>query len=252
MITTDIDLTCNERLSDSPFVETIWQGHSGSNAGAFTSIAESHSSIVISKIQGKTIVTLRGPEIKASSAYCPDDAEFTGIILKAGVFIPNLPAKKVMDRKDINLSQAGSQSFWLNGSAWQVPDFENADTFIDCLVRNDLLAYDPLVETVLHDRPSDMSVRTLQRRFSQATGLTRSLLLQIERARYATMLLKSGLSILDVVYQAGYYDQPHLTRSLKQFIGQTPSQLIDENRKTRLSFLYKTLPFVLDYDTYVR
>jgi AraC-like DNA-binding protein len=33
------------------------------------------------------------------------------------------------------------------------------------------------------------------------------------------------VSIGDVVYQAGYADQPHLTRSLKRFIGYTPAQL---------------------------
>ena len=45
---------------------------------------------------------------------------------------------------------------------------------------------------------------------------------QIERARYATSLLKKGIPILDTVYQAGYFDQPHLTRSLKHFIGLNP------------------------------
>jgi methylphosphotriester-DNA--protein-cysteine methyltransferase len=65
---------------------------------------------------------------------------------------------------------------------------------------------------------------------------------QIERARYATTLLQQGLSILDVVYEAGYYDQPHLTRALKHFIGQTSAQLMDRSRSQQLSFLYKTAP----------
>jgi AraC-like DNA-binding protein len=33
------------------------------------------------------------------------------------------------------------------------------------------------------------------------------------------------VSALDVARQAGYADQPHLTRSLKRFVGQTPSQI---------------------------
>jgi hypothetical protein len=52
--------------------------------------------------------------------------------------------------------------------------------------------------------------------------------------------LKQGVSILDTVYQAGYFDQAHLTRSLKYLIGQTPGQII--RAEEQLSFLYKT-PF---------
>jgi len=72
--------------------------------------------------------------------------------------------------------------------------------------------------------------------------LTQNATRQIERARYATVLLREGRSILDVVYEAGYYDQSHLTRSLKYFIGQTPTQIMQKNGPEQLSFLYKTDP----------
>ena len=87
------------------------------------------------------------------------------------------------------------------------------------------------------------SLRTVQRRFLQATGLILNDFHQIERARHATSLLKQGLPIIDTVYEAGYFDQPHLTRSLKHFIGLTPAQVADQNRSEPLSFLYKTEPF---------
>ena len=45
--------------------------------------------------------------------------------------------------------------------------------------------------------------------------MTHSTIRQIERARHATNLLKQGVSILDTVHEAGYFDQAHLTRSLK-------------------------------------
>jgi len=61
---------------------------------------------------------------------------------------------------------------------------------------------------------------------------------QIERARLANESLREGVSILDTVYQAGYFDQPHLTRSLTQRIGQTPAEIIRGHRQ--LSLLYKT------------
>jgi len=46
----------------------------------------------------------------------------------------------------------------------------------------------------------------------------------------AAELLCRGVSLLDVAGQAGYADQPHLTRSLKRFVGQTPSQIATSAR----------------------
>ena len=61
---------------------------------------------------------------------------------------------------------------------------------------------------------------------------------QIERARHATNLLRDGVAINDAVHEAGFFDQAHLTRSLKSLIGLTPSKIAREQRQ--LSFLYKT------------
>jgi AraC-like DNA-binding protein len=44
--------------------------------------------------------------------------------------------------------------------------------------------------------------------------------------------------ILDVVFAEGYFDQAHLTRSLKRLVGQTPGQIVRGERQ--LSFLYNT------------
>jgi AraC-like DNA-binding protein len=235
-----MDLTCEERLSDSPYIEFIWRSHS-EHPGAFISMAEMHCSMVVTKINGKTIVTVRGPEIRATPAYSPDGAEFFGIVFKPGTFMPHFPPSMVADRHDVNLPGTSGKSFWLQGSAWQFPDFENADVFANRLVHEGLLIHDPVVNSVLRREPVDLSQRTVQRRFLQATGLTYGDVRQIERARYATRLLRQGVPILDTVYEAGYFDQPHLTRSLKHLIGQTPAQLLDKDRSQRLSLLYKTV-----------
>jgi methylphosphotriester-DNA--protein-cysteine methyltransferase len=114
----------------------------------------------------------------------------------------------------------------LHGSAWEFPTFENADTFVNRLVGEGLLAHEPLVESVLQGQTKELSVRSVQRRFLRATGVTHKAIYQIQRARYAMTLLQQGHSILDTVEQAGYYDQPHLTRSFKQLIGQTPAEIL--------------------------
>ena len=245
-----MDLMCEERESDSSYVARIWHTR-GEKAGPFISIAETEWALVVTKYRGKTSITLRGPTTSATSAFCPSDAEFFGIQFKPGAFMPNLPAKVVMNRHDLNLPSASSTSFWFQGSAWQYPSYENADTFVNRLVRNGLLIYDPVVEAVLQAQPVDLSLRTVQRRFLQATGLTYNTLYQISRAQYATMLLKEGVSILETVEQAGYFDQPHLTRALKHFIGLTPAQIADQRRTERLSFLYKKNSPWLHYNTNV-
>jgi integrase len=95
----------------------------------------------------------------------------------------------------------------------------------------------------LQGQLQDRDLRTIQRRFLRATGLTQSSARQMERARYATYLLRQGVSILDTALEAGYFDQPHLTRSLKYLIGQTPAQIREQSRPEQMPFLYKTTPF---------
>lgn len=237
------DLTANERQSDSPLVQRIWHSRS-EHSSAFISMAEPHWEMVITKLHGTTTLTVRGPETKPTPAYTPAGGEFLGIQFRLGTLMPPFPPEKVMDRRDVNLPQAGDGSFWLHGAAWQFPNFENADTFVERLVRDGLLLHDPVVGAVLQgQQPSDVSLRTVQRRFLRATGLTQGATLQIERARYATTLLKQGVSILDVVDRAGYADQPHLTRSLKHYVGQTPAQLSSESRDKPLSFLFALSPY---------
>jgi methylphosphotriester-DNA--protein-cysteine methyltransferase len=61
---------------------------------------------------------------------------------------------------------------------------------------------------------------------------------QIERARRATTLLRGGAPIAEVAQDAGYFDQAHLTRSVRRFIGQTPAEIA--RGEEQLSLLYNT------------
>jgi AraC-like DNA-binding protein len=232
-----------ERLSDSPYVERVWRSHS-EGAGSFLSIAESRWEMVITRHQGRISLTVRGPESKATPACYPADSDWLGIRFKLGTVMPALPASELVDGT-LTLPEATSTSFWLHSAAWQFPDYDNADTFVDRLVRDDLLVHEPAVSAALEGYLHDLSLRSVQRRFLQVAGITQKAARQIERARYATMLLRQGVSIPDVIYAAGYFDQPHLTRSLKHLIGQTPAHVIRQSQCEQLSFLYKTQPFAL-------
>ena len=228
-----------DRLSDSPLVERVWRCHS-ERAGTFTSMAASHLEMVVSRYGGRTFMTLRGPETRATQAVCPADGEWLAIRFKLGTFMPQHPAHTLIDRRDENLHDESGRRFWLDGARWEYPDFENADTFVARLVRQGVIARDPAVGAALTGDPQALSKRSVQRHFLHASGMTHSLFRQIERARYATNLLKQGVTILDAVYEAGYFDQAHLTRSLRRLIGQTPATIGRADQQ--LSFLYKTTP----------
>jgi methylphosphotriester-DNA--protein-cysteine methyltransferase len=100
---------------------------------------------------------------------------------------------------------------------------------VDWLVRDGLLVHEPIVADVVEDRVQGIPSRTVRYRFLRATGVTKSYIRQLERARQAVALLEQGVSVLDTAYQVGYADQAHLTRSLKRFIGQTPAQIARVN-----------------------
>lgn len=217
-----------ERTSDSPFVERVWRSHS-ERGGLFTSTAAIHSEIVLTRLRGETYLTVRGPETRPTIADCPPEAEFFGVVFKLGTFMPQLLPEGLLDRRDVTLRAAGKHSFWLEGSVWQYPDFENAEVFVDRLVRENLLVRDEAVDAVMHGRQPDFSERTVRRRFLRATGLTPGSIRQIKRARRALSLLQAGKPVLDTVHEAGYFDQPHLTRALKRFIGWTPAEIVQKS-----------------------
>ena len=69
-------------------------------AGCFTSVAASNWEMVVTTLNGKTMITARRPETRASEADYPADAEFFGIVFKLGAFMPHLPTKTLRDRQD--------------------------------------------------------------------------------------------------------------------------------------------------------
>jgi AraC-like DNA-binding protein len=213
-----------ERASDTPFVQKIWRTRS-EPAASFISVAVPNWEIVVTRERGKTSLTLRGPETAASVAPIPEDAEIFGVQFPLGAFMPSFSPGQLVNGA-LTLPNATGRSFRLNGSAWDFPTFDNADLFVNRLVRDGLLVRDPIVEAALQGQAIDLSVRSVQRRILRATGLTHSTIRQMARAERAVALLEQGVPILETVARASYADQAHLTRSLRRFIGQTPAQIV--------------------------
>jgi hypothetical protein len=235
---TRMGLEVESRPSDSPYIERVWRSRSH-DVSRMTSIAASRWDLVFWQYRGQVSVAVQGPESRASTAPVPEDATFFGITFSLGTSMPHLPISRLIDGS-AQIPDATRRSFWLKGSTWHLPGYDNAEAFVRRMVREDVLACDPIVAEVLRGASPDVSERTVQRRFVAATGLTRGAVRQIDRARQAAALIQDGVPAHDVIHRLGYFDQPHLARSLTRYVGRTATQLSDRGPSEPLSLLYKT------------
>jgi hypothetical protein len=201
-------------------------------------MAEGNIELVITKLPSLLAVTLRGPVSRGSFVECPPDGEWLAVRFRLGTHFPSIPTAALMDHQSLDLPVLGNDRFWFGGHAFEIPSFENAEHLVSRLARVGLISRDFTADAALQGDVDWMSRRSVQRHFRRATGMTFSSYQQIERARQAAALLMDGHSILSATFDAGYFDQAHLTRSLKQLIGITPAALIRE--RPQLSFSYKT------------
>jgi hypothetical protein len=200
----------------------VWTGRCDSPTD-FSSIVSIGPGIGFARIAGITTVHLRGPVTKATTLSCPCDSEYFGTDFRLGAYLPMFPPAGLADGRDHVLPTLSDGRILLDGQAWEVPTPQNVDVFIDRLERAGLLVVDPLIDELWHGGAvRGVPERTAQSRFLRAVGLSRRTLQVIERARYAARRLRAGAAIADVVCDAGYYDQPDLTRSLRRLIGHTP------------------------------
>jgi AraC-like DNA-binding protein len=72
--------------------------------------------------------------------------------------------------------------------------------------------------------------RYLQKIFVQYTGLTPKLYARINRFQNSLVLIgKGGVSLTDISYECGYFDQSHFIREFRSFTGFSPSAFIIDN-----------------------
>jgi hypothetical protein len=216
------------RPSDSPYIDTVWRGHILHDYAPVCP-ADTCWNLLFMRRGRHWVVTAEGATTHYVPKTQPDDTEFLVIKFRLGIYMPHLSADQLVNR-DALLPNGGDQSFWLKSSAWQYPSYENAEVFVKRLFREGVLAQEPAVTS---QAPAEVSSRTIRRRYLRATGLTPRLIHQISRAQTAARMLAEGTPILDTAYQAGYADQPHLTRAMRRFIGFTPAQLLGSSLKEK-------------------
>lgn len=213
-----------QRLIESLHIQWVGRGYTAAD-GCEMRPAEYNWHLIFTRQAGALQILVVGALEAAQPLQYAAGAETLWIGFKLGTFMPHLPAATLLNRQ-ICLPQGSGDNFWLHDKVWQIPSFENADTFVEQLVRDGALTYDPLITAALRDEVAHTSDRTLRYRFQHSTGLRQNHIRQIQRAQRAEALLHQGNSILDTTHELGYADQPHLTRSLKRLLGYTPREIL--------------------------
>ncbi|MFD3461876.1 helix-turn-helix domain-containing protein [Nocardia fluminea] len=216
-------LVFETRLSDSPWVESVWTCRSD-QVTEMTSVATETWGLVFWEQQGVPSAAVTGPEIATSTAPVPEGADFVGIQFAVGTSLRAVTATTLVD-SGIVLPDVTARGFWLDGDRWETPRVDDAEALVERLVGHGVVVRDALVADTLRGLTPAITERTLERRFRAATGLTRGAVRQIERARTAALLLSAGDAPGDVIDKLGYYDEPHLARALRRFVGRTAGQL---------------------------
>ena len=226
-----------DRNSSSPYIERVWQSRS-ERGGSFLSMAEGNIELVVTRLPGFTGVTIKGPVVHASEVHCPPDGYWLAVRFRLGTYLPRIPTQALIGQAVLHLPVLAEDRFWFCGLVWDIPHFDDVEEFVGRMARAGIIARDHAIDAALGVDETIMSQRSVQRHFARATGMTLGRVHQIDRARRAVSLLADGRSILDTTYETGYFDQAHLTRSLRQLIGITPARLIRD--RPQLSFSYKT------------
>ncbi|WP_204032937.1 helix-turn-helix domain-containing protein [Micromonospora qiuiae] len=211
------------RRSDSPWVDTVWTCTS-EQVTAMTSVAGVHWGLVFWEQAGRAYAGITGPETRTDTVPVPEGATFTGIEFAVGTSLRAVPTPVLVDG-GIRLPDTTRRTFRLDDARWETPGPDDAEALVDSLVRAGTVVRDPLVTEVLRGHRPDVSGRTVERRFRAATGLTQGAVRQIERARTAAELLAAGEPAADVVAKLDYFDEPHLARALRCYVGRTVRQL---------------------------
>lgn len=231
-------LVIESRPSELPYVERVWRSRS-EDVSRMMSVATSHWELVFWEHRGEVRAAVLGPEPQASQAPVPGDAVFFGISFALGTSMPHVPVSTLVGG-NATIPDVTRRSVWLKGSAWHVPDYDNAEAFVRRMVREGIVDLDPVVPAVLDGARPGVTDRTLQRRFVAATGLSQGAIRQIHRARQAAVLVQEGVPAQEVMHRMAYFDQPHLARSLKRYVGRTATELRAGDTAEPLSLLYKT------------
>ena len=210
------------RSADSPFVQAVtrWVIEADDRGKA---VPDGCWDLVIIKQPGQTNILLTGQTTRAVPLRFTPGDELLTISFKASAFLSFISSESLLDR-GLPLPQARG-GFQLGSQLFETPTFENVEEFVRQLVKKEQLHQDKTVDELLMGHPQAYSLRSIQRRFLRATGMSPHYFYQIQRARKAAALLQAGKPAIEVAGETNYADQAHMSRSLKHILGYTPTEV---------------------------
>jgi helix-turn-helix protein len=221
-------ITRRQRASDSAFVagvaHVVYGDPEAGWVGPDEVVPDGLWDIVVLRHAGTVEVLQTGLITRPVVLPFEPGDEYLSISFKPGTYMPRLPGRRMVDRGVLRPIGAG-RTFELDADTFEIPTFDSAEDLVRRLVRRGIVVLDDVVDRVVDGEPAWASDRTVERHFRWVLGLTPKQLAQIRRAREAVTRLQAGRAAADVAAELGYSDQPHLTRSLRRFMGRTPGQL---------------------------
>jgi hypothetical protein len=181
---------------------------------------------VVFKRQGRYSILRTGFTTRPDIVPHEAEDEILTISFRPDCFMPSMMGDQMKNRAIF--LDCGKKTFMLGSDTFEIPNFHNADVFVERLARKGLVECNPLVGLILKKESIPVSERTAQRQFLRTTGLTYKHFRLIGRAQKATELLQMGRPSVDVAFALGYSDQPHMINSLRQIMGKTPSEIVRE------------------------
>lgn len=217
------------RPSDSPYILGVTRRVY--DDGGDLTVPDGCWDLVIIKQNSETQVLLTGAITRPIPLAFPPGTEAMNITFKPEVY-HLIPAPQMLNEGKI-LPRFGAKSFRFGNNVLEIPTFDNAEEFVNKMMKLGVLASDKLVASILEGRPMAASERSVQRHFLQTTGMTMKFVQQVQRAQLAVEMIKQGKRIVDVAHALGFTDQAHMTKSLKGIMGITPAAITQAAAKNQ-------------------
>ncbi|MCP2256207.1 Helix-turn-helix domain-containing protein [Prauserella aidingensis] len=213
-----------QRLSRVGAVRVAWRAVAETDGRHPVRASEHWGLSFIRRVDGALDAELDGPRRAAHVVSSSAGETYWGVEFRSHVFLPGVD-KRALSGETVRLPCSGAAVAFGDVTV-AIPEFDALDAFVETLLSRGIVVADEEVRRALEGDAPGRSARTWQRHVRTTTGLTRSQVQQLRRARRAYRLLQGGMSCAEAAQCAGYADQAHLTRALRVFAGRTPGRIL--------------------------
>lgn len=221
------------RQSPSPLVHIAWQSVAV-DGGTYTDAANEYWGFSFNlDPRGSVTAWLAGPSVVPRDLITLAGECSWGVELTTSTLLHGVPKLDLLG--ELRELPCDGSFFEIAGVRYPVTAYDDLERLVSAMHSQGVLVHDPALARALDGDEAGYSERQLRRRFRDATALGPSKHAQLRRAREAYRLLTAGRSLAEAANEAGYSDQAHMTRAMRDLSGLTPSQLLGDDLDPFLS-----------------